>query len=216
MKQLHFAVYFFSLMLLGITNYSFSQSLIGTWNNTSGPSDPIRYCFSADSTVIVQFQTGTSTADYTTFSIANSDIRGISFGTNGVVSWKGIYTVSSSTLSIEGYWHTGLPAVSPPTVFSSAPTTFTRELTGINRNKTENLQQVFSLLSGISFTLTSDSYVSLKAFDLRGREAVTLMNNEILPAGTYTKRWNNSTTPNGVYMYCLRIGSSMVTIKALR
>lgn len=70
--------------------------------------------------------------------------------------------------------------------------------------------------SGISFTLPSNSCVSLKVLDLRGREAATLVNNEMMSAGTYTKRLNAGAMSNGVYLYRLRAGSSTVTIKAFR
>jgi hypothetical protein len=70
--------------------------------------------------------------------------------------------------------------------------------------------------SGISFNLPSNSCVSLKVFDLHGREIVTLVNNEMMPAGTYTKRWNRGATSSGVYVYRLRAGLSTATIKAFR
>jgi hypothetical protein len=58
--------------------------------------------------------------------------------------------------------------------------------------------------------------VSLKVFDLRGREMATLVNNEMMPAGTYAKRWNAGAASSGVYLYRLRAGSSTITTKALR
>jgi len=70
--------------------------------------------------------------------------------------------------------------------------------------------------SEVSFTLPFNSYVSLKAFDLRGCEVATLVNNELMSAGTYTKRWNSSVTSSGLYLYRLQAGSSTVTAKALR
>jgi hypothetical protein len=70
--------------------------------------------------------------------------------------------------------------------------------------------------TGISFTLPSNSCVSLKVLDLRGREMATLVNNEMMSAGTYTKRLNAGAMSNGVYLYRLRAGSSTVTIKAFR
>jgi hypothetical protein len=80
-----------------------------------------------------------------------------------------------------------------------------------------NIVNLFNPSSaGISFTLTSNSCVSLKVFDLRGREMATLVNNEMMPAGTYTKRWYSSATSSGLYLYRLQAGSSTVTAKALR
>jgi hypothetical protein len=70
--------------------------------------------------------------------------------------------------------------------------------------------------SGISFALSSRLCVSLKAFDLAGREIATLVNNEMMSAGTYTKRWNAGAASSGAYLYRLRAGSSTVTTKAVR
>jgi len=70
--------------------------------------------------------------------------------------------------------------------------------------------------SVISFNLPADSCVSLKVFDLAGREMATLVNNEILSAGTYNKRWERGATSSGVYVYRLRAGLSVAAIKAFR
>ena len=67
--------------------------------------------------------------------------------------------------------------------------------------------------SGISFNLSSNSCVSLKVYDLRGREVATLVNNEMMSSGTYTKRWNTGATSHGVYFYRLWAGSAMITKK---
>jgi hypothetical protein len=75
--------------------------------------------------------------------------------------------------------------------------------------------KLFNHLSDISFNLPFNSCVSLKVFDLHGREVATLVNNEMMPAGTYTKRWNSSIS-SGVYLYRLRAGSSMATTTVLR
>ena len=80
-----------------------------------------------------------------------------------------------------------------------------------------NIVKLFNPVSSeVSFTLPFNSYVSLKVFDLRGREVATLVNNELMSAGTYTKRWNSSATSSGLYLYRLQAGSSTVTAKALR
>jgi hypothetical protein len=70
--------------------------------------------------------------------------------------------------------------------------------------------------SSISFTLTSNSYVSLKVLDLHGREVATLVNKTFMAAGTYTKRWNADAMSNGIYLYRIQTGSSAAAIKAFR
>lgn len=58
----------------------------------------------------------------------------------------------------------------------------------------------------------ANSYVSLKIYDLLGREVATLVN-EKLPAGTYKKEWNAAGFPSGVYFYRLQAGSFTDTKK---
>jgi hypothetical protein len=74
----------------------------------------------------------------------------------------------------------------------------------------------FSPSADISFTLPSDAFVSLKIFDLRGREVATLVASEQLPAGSYTRQWNAGTTPTGLYFCRMRAGASTLTRKVWR
>ncbi len=55
-------------------------------------------------------------------------------------------------------------------------------------------------------------FVSLKVFDVLGREVATLVN-EVRPAGVYTIRWDASSLPSGVYFYRLRAGNYVETKK---
>jgi hypothetical protein len=48
--------------------------------------------------------------------------------------------------------------------------------------------------------------VSLKVFDVLGREVATLVN-EVRPPGVYTVRWDASSLPSGVYYYRLQAGA---------
>jgi Secretion system C-terminal sorting domain len=48
--------------------------------------------------------------------------------------------------------------------------------------------------------------VSLKVFDLLGREVVTLVN-EVKSAGTHTATFSANNIPSGVYFYRLQSGS---------
>ena len=65
-----------------------------------------------------------------------------------------------------------------------------------------NFPNPFNTTTVIRFSLPSRSFVSLKVFDGLGRE-VTLLVSEELPAGTYTRQWNATGLPSGVYFYRL-------------
>lgn len=198
-----------------MTNYTFAQSLLGTWDKVSGPGDPIRYTFLPDSKVLIQFQTSTDTATYLTFQIYSSSLRDIGLGQDGEGWWKGIFDVSSdSVLQIEGYWHTGLPLVPTPTSFTT-PTTYIKVNPSIVKNETEipmffllqqNYPNPFNPTTNIEYRISNIEFVSLKIYDVLGNEVATLVNEE-KPAGTYTAEFNAARLSSGVYFYRLQAGN---------
>ncbi|MCX6136785.1 MAG: T9SS type A sorting domain-containing protein [Ignavibacteriales bacterium] len=66
----------------------------------------------------------------------------------------------------------------------------------------QNYPNPFNPSTNISFSLPSKSFVSLKIFDLIGREISTLFSEE-MSAGNYSRQWNASNVPSGVYFYRL-------------
>ncbi|MDR3627381.1 MAG: T9SS type A sorting domain-containing protein, partial [Ignavibacteriaceae bacterium] len=70
----------------------------------------------------------------------------------------------------------------------------------------------FNPSTNISFSIPSRAFVSLKVFDIRGREIATLIN-EDLPAGLYTKEWNANSFSSGVYFYRIKAGNFIATKK---
>jgi hypothetical protein len=207
-----------TFLLLGIANFVFSQSVIGTWDKLSGPGDPIRYKFLDDSTVIILSVTRIDTADYKTYSIPNTDIREIDLGKSGVVGWRGIYTVSAFTLGIEGYWYTGLPPVSTPNAFKSA-TLYQRVISGKNINKIEIPQSFVLLLSNpdrfnpaitIRLSIPERDFITLNVYDSRGIKTRTLLN-DVYNAGSYRLLFDAKEFKNGVYFFQCNVGNRTFT-----
>ncbi len=66
----------------------------------------------------------------------------------------------------------------------------------------QNYPNPFNPSTDISFTLPSKSLVTLKVFDIMGREVATLFNGE-LSAGNHNQRWNAANMSSGVYFYRL-------------
>jgi lysophospholipase L1-like esterase len=62
----------------------------------------------------------------------------------------------------------------------------------------------FNPSTNISFSLPTKSFVSLKIFDLIGREVATLVSEE-MSAGRYSKKWNAENISSGVYFYRLQV-----------
>jgi len=94
-------------------------------------------------------------------------------------------------------------------------------ITGVENLKSElpkefSLQQnypnPFNPSTNISFTLPSKSFVSLKVFDLIGREVATIVSEE-MSAGSYARTWNASAFSSGVYFYRLTAGTFVQTHK---
>jgi photosystem II stability/assembly factor-like uncharacterized protein len=99
--------------------------------------------------------------------------------------------------------------------------TFNGGLTGIDNQENQlptkfvlnqNYPNPFNQVTNISFSLTGRSFVSLKVYDLAGREVSSLVAEE-LPAGEYVRQWNAAGFPSGIYFYQLQSGSSFVTKK---
>jgi hypothetical protein len=76
----------------------------------------------------------------------------------------------------------------------------------------QNFPNPFNPSTTISFTLPSKSFVSLKVFDMLGREVATIIS-EIMTEGTYSRQWNAGNKPSGVYFYCLQTDSFTETKK---
>lgn len=78
----------------------------------------------------------------------------------------------------------------------------------------QNYPNPFNPATVVSFQLPVASTVSLKLYDILGREVATLVS-EILPAGNHSRQWNASGCASGVYYYRLEAGSFIETRKLL-
>ena len=84
----------------------------------------------------------------------------------------------------------------------------------INFNLYQNYPNPFNPSTTISFSLLSKSFVTLKVFDLRGREVSTIIKEE-LSAGIYSRTWNAINISSGIYFYRLQAGSFTETKKLI-
>jgi hypothetical protein len=69
----------------------------------------------------------------------------------------------------------------------------------------QNYPNPFNPATAISYRLSANSFVTLKVFDIQGREVVTLVD-QTQEKGEHVVKWNASGLPSGAYFYRLAAG----------
>jgi hypothetical protein len=89
----------------------------------------------------------------------------------------------------------------------------TNSLTDVNEDQEtlyfelqQNYPNPFNPSTTISFNLPAASFVSLRIFDLMGREVSEVISEE-MPSGYHQKEWDASGLSSGIYFYRLQAGS---------
>jgi hypothetical protein len=141
-------------------------------------------------------------------------IVGVFLSTNNGTSWTAVNadlaytTVNALAVSPNGAGGTNLLAGTAGGVWRRP---LSEMITSVKRLSTDlpthfsldqNYPNPFNPATRISFSLPSESIVSLKVFDALGREVSILLADE-LPAGSYARQWNAAALPGGVYFYRL-------------
>lgn len=76
----------------------------------------------------------------------------------------------------------------------------------VNYELKQNYPNPFNPVTNISYKVPGNGLVSIKVYDMLGKEVAILVN-ETKTAGTYNVMWNASNMPSGVYFYKLTSGS---------
>ena len=76
----------------------------------------------------------------------------------------------------------------------------------------QNYPNPFNPQTTICFNLQNPDHVTLKIYDIKGREITTLTDG-YLPAGKHELNWDASEQPSGLYFYVLQAGDYSVTQK---
>lgn len=105
--------------------------------------------------------------------------------------------------------HPVLPVVSVAPPQAGAPREFRLE---------QNYPNPFNPTTDIQYQISEIGFVSLKIYDLLGREVATLVN-EMKPPGIYHVRWDANSAASGLYFYRLvsveRSGRSRVSVRKM-
>jgi len=78
----------------------------------------------------------------------------------------------------------------------------------------QNHPNPFNSLTTICYAIPTTSYITLKIFNLLGKEIATLVNGKQF-AGEYEVQWNSVDLPSGVYVYRLETGNFVATKKLI-
>jgi hypothetical protein len=78
----------------------------------------------------------------------------------------------------------------------------------------QNYPNPFNPSTTINYQVASEGPVSLKVYDLLGREVATLVN-DLKSAGEYAAEWNAEGMPSGVYFYKMEAGNFSATRRLL-
>jgi hypothetical protein len=151
------------------------------------------------------------------------------------VSYEGPFsggTVGGKVVNLGFPFETVYPE-SARTVMMNRILTFFEKPTNVERTATinptrfflsQNYPNPFNPTTHIRFAITQPKpdaplahdfrFVTLKVFDVLGREVAALVNSE-LPAGDYAVTFNGSSLASGIYVYCLRAGNIVETRKMM-
>ena len=76
----------------------------------------------------------------------------------------------------------------------------------------QNYPNPFNPITTIQYQLSEHCLVSLKIYDLLGKEVAVLVHENKTP-GVYTAEWNGADLASGIYFYRLQAGDHMETKK---
>jgi hypothetical protein len=78
----------------------------------------------------------------------------------------------------------------------------------------QNYPNPFNPSTRLEFEIPSSAFVSLKVFDLAGKQVATIVNGQ-LPAGKHSRTFSAERLASGTYIYTLRAGSSVASKKMM-
>lgn len=99
-----------------------------------------------------------------------------------------------------------LNSFSPVPLIQTATGVAAAQTTPTAFSLSQNFPNPFNPATQFQFSITAMQFVSIKVYDIVGREVATVVNETMAP-GTYIAAWNGANFPSGVYYYRLETGS---------
>lgn len=163
------------------TWYAFDVADLGTENET--PLDSINWAAGAD--VAAGFD--------------NARPRGLDFSADGSVAYVAAFSATETDVDVQKF--TNDMFVSNEIERGDAPEGFRLD---------QNYPNPFNPTTNIEFAINEPGQVSLKVYDLTGREVASLVNSR-MSAGEHTVTFDASNLSSGVYVYILQTNNVRLT-----
>lgn len=188
----------------GYTNIFGSVSISGNNNSANGKAGAFVYAY----------RNGEFAGYTMTNAEGNYSINGLAAGYYYVFVDKPGFNESSTVMVNTGYDLTGSPlsASADFTVTSTTSVVADRTVQPATYVLEQNYPNPFNPTTSIRYSLPAAGHVTLKVFDVVGKEVATLVNG-YQQTGQYTVTFNASNLSSGMYFYRLETGSVMQTRK---
>lgn len=131
---------------------------------------------------------------------------------NGNSNSPKFYSFTDETLQTSGKYLYKLKQIDNDGNFEYSKITEVNFNMPISNSLDQNYPNPFNPSTTIKYTLSQSGFVSLKVYDIIGKEVKTLVNREELP-GTYKVQFNGSELTSGVYFYRIKAGEFVSTKK---
>jgi len=159
----------------------------------------------------------------------NNGVAGAVIGVVGITTNRG---ASWQIYNTGGYTTYDVKMVHPDTVYAISGNTFGAQVfkyvkgfttggftyeTSIPENYSlkQNYPNPFNPVTTIEFNLPASGVVSLKIYDIAGREYTSEISGMNLNAGTYKMNFNGSNLSSGVYFYSLVVNGKVINTKKM-
>ncbi|MFW5972876.1 MAG: T9SS type A sorting domain-containing protein, partial [Bacteroidota bacterium] len=162
-------------------------------------------------------------AIYRVYGESAPDVESVTIDASNLIALTGETSITDRPLAETVHYY--VTAVSSNSVEAAAETVMTVEGRAVSADRDaplafelgQNYPNPFNPSTRIEFTVAQVGYVSLKVYDLLGREIATLREGRMAP-GSYTARFDADHLSSGTYVYVLegdghRLARPMVLLK---
>ncbi|MBO6793121.1 MAG: T9SS type A sorting domain-containing protein [Balneolaceae bacterium] len=167
------------------TWYAFDPADIGTDNEA--PLDSIRWAAGAD--VAAGFD--------------NARPRGLDFSADGKTAYVGAFSAAETTVDLQKFTTDQVFISNEEENISGIPAGYSLE---------QNYPNPFNPSTNIQFTINEPGAVTLKVYDMTGREVASILDGR-MNAGEHTVRFDASALSSGVYIYVMQSNGVRLTNK---